>query len=427
MTKANLSGLVFGLLLLTSPAIGQPAETQPDSHSAIALDPAAFDKFVGFYSLTPKAVFTVSRDGEHFFAQLARERRIEIFPESPTSFFAKAVPEDIRFELDASGQVTHLVLHQNGRDLPAPRIDEATARTILTAPIGDPMPRRWPVMAGITPRTLTRVDGETFDAWPCFSPDGRTVLFSRSTDRGKNWILMRVPAIGGEAMAFTQTPLQVSATRADWSVHSRLIAFTATDGRSNSLWITKGDGSDAHAVTAAGLSGQVFYPSWYPDGKSLAVQDAGAMAIKRVDVGGGAAVVLTNRSQVLTGMPRVSPDGKWIVFAGQRNEGQAYDQKDNVLWLTDGSAAHTLETPPLPARTPAWSPDGKRIAFASDRGNGEGRYALFAINRDGSGLVQVTDYGLDAIQPVFSVDGQHMVYMEGRPGGPNGIAVIDLP
>jgi Tol biopolymer transport system component len=126
-------------------------------------------------------------------------------------------------------------------------------------------------------------------------------------------------------------------------------------------------------------------------------------------------------------MPRVSPDGKWIVFAGQRNEGQAYDQKDNVLWLTDGSAAHTLETPPLPARTPAWSPDGKRIAFASDRGNGEGRYALFAINRDGSGLVQVTDYGLDAIQPVFSVDGQHMVYMEGRPGGPNGIAVIDLP
>jgi hypothetical protein len=54
------------------------------------------------------------------------------------------------------------------------------------------------------------------DEWPCLSPDGQTVLFSRTTDGGKHWDLFVVPTAGGAARPLTNVPLPVSATRPDW-------------------------------------------------------------------------------------------------------------------------------------------------------------------------------------------------------------------
>jgi Tol biopolymer transport system component len=155
------------------------------------------------------------------------------------------------------------------------------------------------------------------------------------------------------------------------------------------------------------------------------VIDGESMTIKRFDLAGGTATALTDRTQVLTGMPSVSPDGKTVAFAGQKNTGQRYDQEENTVWLVDAGGARTLEAEPLQGRAPVWSPDGKKIAFESDRGNGQAHYALFMANRDGSGLVQLTDFALDATHPVFSRDGRHMVFSHG--GGISGVAVIDLP
>ena len=49
------------------------------------------------------------------------------------------------------------------------------------------------------------------------------------------------------------------------------------------------------------------------------------------------------------------------------------------------------------------------------------------MNRDGSGLTQVTDYALNANHPVWSPDGKRLVISFGAPDQENGIAVIDLP
>src|SRR6185369_3547251 len=133
-------------------------------------------------------------------------------------------------------------------------------------------------------------------------------------------------------------------------------------------------------------------------------------------------------SEVLTGMSSVSPDGKWVAFAGQQNKGQGYNQNDNQIWLVDGSgAARAIEANPLPGRTPNWSPDGKRIAFESSRGSPDDHLALFVMNRDGSGLTQLTDYALNGNHPAWSPDGRHLVFSWGsEPGKPNGIAVMDV-
>jgi Tol biopolymer transport system component len=53
---------------------------------------------------------------------------------------------------------------------------------------------------------------------------------------------------------------------------------------------------------------------------------------------------------------------------------------------------------------------------------------VFVINRDGTGLIQVTDYSRNANHPVFSPDGKKLVMAVGDPAkGISTIAVADLP
>src|SRR5262245_60398805 len=129
------------------------------------------------------------------------------------------------------------------------------------------------------------------DYWPCFSADGKVVLFSRSFDGGKRWELFTVASVGGHPRRFTHSPLPVSATRAAWSIRHNTIAFTGTspDGKS-SVWIINADGTNARRLVLSGVSDNVLYPSWYPDGEHLAVVDAVERVIKRIDRKGGSAV-----------------------------------------------------------------------------------------------------------------------------------------
>jgi dipeptidyl aminopeptidase/acylaminoacyl peptidase len=59
--------------------------------------------------------------------------------------------------------------------------------------------------------------------------------------------------------------------------------------------------------------------------------------------------------------------------------------------------------------TPSWSPDSQKVVFWSDR---EGTPAIFVVNRDGSGLLNLTHgSGLDAQFPSWSPDGTRIVFM----------------
>jgi hypothetical protein len=85
------------------------------------------DDYVGHYQLAPTAVLTVTRQGDQLFAQLTGQPKAEIFPKSDTEFFYKVVDAQISFKREGDGPAASLVLHQNGRDMVAPRIDDASA------------------------------------------------------------------------------------------------------------------------------------------------------------------------------------------------------------------------------------------------------------------------------------------------------------
>jgi hypothetical protein len=94
---------------------------------------AALDRYCGDYQLAPSAVLAVTREGNQLFAQLTGQPKAEIFAQSESEFFYKIVKAQISFESDSQGSATGLVLHQNGRTLTAPRIDNAVAQQIAAA------------------------------------------------------------------------------------------------------------------------------------------------------------------------------------------------------------------------------------------------------------------------------------------------------
>ena len=96
---------------------------------AIKLPASTLDLYVGTYQFDAGQIFKVTRKGDGLQAQLTGQPPIDIFAESDTAFFYKAVNAQLDFVADG-GPATAVVLHQNGFDATMPRIDDATVAQI---------------------------------------------------------------------------------------------------------------------------------------------------------------------------------------------------------------------------------------------------------------------------------------------------------
>lgn len=90
---------------------GEPPPAK--EHKEIAVDPKIFDGYVGRYEIAPNFILSVTRDGDHLYAQITAQPRAEIFAENDHDFFYKVVDAQITFVVDANGRATSVVLHQN--------------------------------------------------------------------------------------------------------------------------------------------------------------------------------------------------------------------------------------------------------------------------------------------------------------------------
>lgn len=99
-----------------------PLTPQPKPRAAVEIDLETLPNYVGRYQLGPEMELSVTTEGGRLFVEAAGQGKLEVFPESATTFFAKIVDAQISFEIGADGKASGLVLHQNGQDITGKRL-----------------------------------------------------------------------------------------------------------------------------------------------------------------------------------------------------------------------------------------------------------------------------------------------------------------
>jgi serine-type D-Ala-D-Ala carboxypeptidase/endopeptidase len=107
----------------------EPSETSNPDSDKLAIDAKLRGRLVGRYQLAPDFIFDVQDQDGHLMVGITNQPTQEVFPDSPTRWSYHSVKATLEFKLPKTGSAKSLVLHQNGIQQTARRIEEAKAES----------------------------------------------------------------------------------------------------------------------------------------------------------------------------------------------------------------------------------------------------------------------------------------------------------
>jgi len=175
-----------------------------------------------------------------------------------------------------------------------------------------------------------------------------------------------------------------------------------------------------------------WFPGWSPDGSRIVFASHQSDpdpedAVEIMDVytmrPDGSDVHKVTDSVGYSGAASWSPDGRWIVYSADR---ASYPSDQGIYIIPSDGSASPRRITSLPASSfwqelARFSPDGSQIGFTEYRGGhvlrnhrdgalvGE-QSALFTVRPDGTGLRQITPWGIHASDADWSPDGKRLVF-----------------
>ena len=259
---------------------------------------------------------------------------------------------------------------------------------------------------------------------PAFSPDGRTILFTRfrnGYNQGPADLYLFNLDTGVVQPLVADGHANVNLPGAAWHPATNRIAFASDRDPHDEIFIIPATGhtGDETRVTSQATR-QSYEPTFSPDGQWLVfeshpldVAGQGVVTRHRAD-GTGAYVALTAAGDDCR-QPNWDPAGAYVVY--QKLAGGQWD-----LWLTDpdGATHRKLTTGAGDKTDGSFSPSGRWVVYSSDEG-GLAHANLFARPAEGGDARRITQYtGYDGA-PSWSPDGTRVAF-ESTPGDPDGSA-----
>ncbi|OJJ19254.1 hypothetical protein BKI52_20800 [marine bacterium AO1-C] len=94
----------------------------PQKYTEISLPVTILQQYVGKYAITPKMVLEITLKDKQLYAQGSNQPKLPIYPTTKQKFFYKVADMQISFIKNDQGKVHQMMLHQQGRKIPAKRI-----------------------------------------------------------------------------------------------------------------------------------------------------------------------------------------------------------------------------------------------------------------------------------------------------------------
>jgi serine/threonine-protein kinase len=193
------------------------------------------------------------------------------------------------------------------------------------------------------------------------------------------------------------------------SPDGKLLAYAGGEPTNTSIFVRQVGGGEAIRLA----SGRA--PQWSPDGSRLVYVDSAGIAM--VPALGGSPRRLISRSERGVAIsPTWSHDGALLAYAGDDGISIANADGTEPRRIVMAKEGHSL----------SWSPDGSRLAFvqgnsgfvygADDFGN-IAASTLWTVSSDGKGAAPLTDSTYHSVSPVWTSDGDGILYVSNIRGG----------